>query len=115
MNPLIAFELQPQNRILVTDDLRIRHLAIAQTKEYRAAQKRGEISYGDNKLPRLNINVSKESLSRGLRLLQALFTGLELRGHKVAATKEGKTILTVLDEALDVSLREGSARDREEE
>lgn len=97
---------------MVPDDLRVRHPAIGQTKAYWAAQKRGDVSYGDNKLPRLNISVSKATLHRAFRLLQALFTALEQRGHKAAATKEGKTILTVLGEALDVSLREPSKQVR---
>lgn len=112
VHPLIAFESEPQNRIQVPDDLRIRHPAIAQTKAYWAAQKRGEVPYGDNKLPRLNLNVSKETLPRAFRLLQALFSALEQRGHQVAATKEGKTLLTILDEALEVSLREPSKQVR---
>jgi len=45
VNPLIAAELQPENRIAVPEDLRVRHPAIAQTKEYWAAQKRGEVQY----------------------------------------------------------------------
>jgi hypothetical protein len=112
VHPLIAFESEPQNKIRVPDDLRVRHPAIAQTKAYWAARKRGEVPYGDNKLPRLNINVSKETLPRALRLLQALFNALEQRGHTAAATKEGKTILTVLDEALEISLREPSKQVR---
>jgi hypothetical protein len=106
VHPLIVVELEPQNRITVPDDLRVRHPAIAQTKAYWAAQNRGEVNYRDNKMTRLNVSVSKQSLPRALRLLQALFTALEHRGHKVAATKEGKTIFIVLDEALEVSLRE---------
>lgn len=112
VHPLIAFELEPQNKIAVPDELRVRHPAIAQTKAYWAAQKRGEVAYGDNKLPRLNISVSKETLPRAFLLLQALFGALEQRGHKIAATKEGKTVVTVLDEALDVSLREPSKQVR---
>ncbi len=43
MHPLIAFELEPHNRIGVPDDLRVRHPAIAETRTYWAAQKRGEV------------------------------------------------------------------------
>jgi len=112
VHPLIAFEMQPENKITVPDDLRVRHQATAQTKEYWAAQKRGEVQYIDNKLPRLNIRVSKEILPRVFWLLQALFAELERRGHKVAATEEGKTILSVLGEPLEVSLREPSKQVR---
>lgn len=113
LHPLIAFEMQPENKIVVPEDLRIRHQAITQTKEYWAAQKRGEVQYGDNnKLPRLNIRVSKEALPRAFRLLQALFAALETRGHRAAATTEGKTILTVLDEPFEVNLREPSKQVR---
>lgn len=112
VHPLIAFEMQPENKIIVPDDLRVRHQAITQTREYWAAQKRGEVQYGDNKLPRLDIRVSKELLPRAFRLLQTLFGALETRGHRAAATKEGKTVLTVLDEPLEVSLREPSKQVR---
>jgi hypothetical protein len=112
VHPLIAFELEAQNKIAVPEDLRVKHPAIAQTKAYWAAQKRGEVPHGDNKLPRLNISVSKTSLPRAFLLLQALFNALEQRGHTAKATKEGKTILTVLDEALEVSLREPSKQVR---
>jgi hypothetical protein len=61
--------------------------AITQTKEHWSAQKRGEVQYGDSKLPRLDIKVSKEILPRVFRLLQALFAALETRGHRATATK----------------------------
>jgi hypothetical protein len=112
VHPLIAFEMQPENKITVPEGLRFSHTAIAQTREYWAAQKRGDVNYNDNRLPRLNIKVSKEIIPRAFRLLQALFKALEERGHKAAATKEGKTILTVLDEPLEVSLREPSKQVR---
>lgn len=112
IHPLIAFEMQPENKIVVPESLPVRHQAIAQTKEYWAAQKRGEVQYGDNKLPYLNIKVSKAILPRAFRLLQALFAALETRGHRAAATKEGKMILTVLDEPFEVSLREPSKQVR---
>lgn len=38
VHPLIAFQHEPQNRIHVPDDLRVRHPAIARTKAYWAAQ-----------------------------------------------------------------------------
>ena len=81
MHPLIAFELKAENKIAVPEDLRVKHPAIAQTKAYWNAQKRGEVAYGGNKLPRLNISVSKATLPRAFRLLQALFNALEQRGH----------------------------------
>ena len=40
-----------------------------------------------------------------MRLLQALFVTLERRGHSVAATKDGKTYVTVLGETFNLSLR----------
>lgn len=45
VHPLIAFELEPQHKIVVPDDLRVRHPAIGQTKAYWAAQKRGDVPY----------------------------------------------------------------------
>lgn len=112
VHPLVAFEFEQQNKLVVREDLSVRHPAIRQTKAYWAARKRGDAPYGENKLPRLNISVSKSSQPRAFRLLQALFSALEQRGHTAAATNEGKTILTVLGEALDVSLREPSKQVR---
>jgi hypothetical protein len=103
---LVGFELEPANKIVVPDDLRPQHKAIVQTKQYWLAQKRGEVHYNDNKLPHLNITVSKETLPRALRLLQALFMALEQRSHQVVATNDGKTVVTVLGEPLEISLRE---------
>lgn len=93
VHPLIAFEFDPENKIVVPDDLRIVHPAIRETKAYWAAQKRGDV---DNKLPHLNISVSTGTLPRALRLLQALFNAIEQRGYKAAATKEGKTIWSAI-------------------
>lgn len=101
--------MQPENRIIVPEDLRVRHQAITQTKEYWSAQERGEVQYGDSKLPRLDIKVSKEILPRVFRLLQALFAALE---RPQGDCHQGKTILTVLDEPLEVSLREPSKQVR---
>lgn len=112
VHPLIAFERKAENAVVVPDDLRVRHHAIAQTREYWAAQKRGKVRYGDNKWPHLDVRVSSAALPRAWRFLQAVFVALEARGHKVAATVEGKTILTVLEEPLHVSLREPSKQVR---
>lgn len=112
VHPLIAFEGQPENAVVVSENLRVRHQAIAQTREYWVAQKRGDVRYDDNKWPHLDIKVSNTVLPRAFRFLQALFVALETRGHTVAATVEGKTILTVLEEPLHVSLREPSKQVR---
>lgn len=66
VHPLIAFERQAENRVVVPDGLRSKHPAIKQSQEYWAAQKRGEVTYGENKLPHLNIRVSLPILPRAL-------------------------------------------------
>jgi hypothetical protein len=61
VHPLLAFETEPQNKIRVPDELRIRHPALVQTKAYWATQTRGDLAYGDTTLPRLNVSVGKET------------------------------------------------------
>jgi hypothetical protein len=106
--PEIAFERQPENRIIVSEALQARHPLIQSTRCYWDAQKRGEISYGQNTIPYLNVSVSADSLSRALRFMQALLTAVESRGHRASATADGKTIVTVFDQSLELSLREPS-------
>ena len=105
--PEIAFERNPANVISVPEDLRITHRLLKQQRDYWKAVARKEIRY-DNQPPHLNINVTRATERRVLRLLQALFVALESRGHSVEATKDGKTNITVLGETFNVGLREPS-------
>jgi hypothetical protein len=53
----------------------------------------------------IDVRVSKGSVSRALRILQALFRALEPRGYTVAI-KDGKTFVNVLGESYRVFLKE---------
>jgi hypothetical protein len=98
--------IQP-TAITVPDDLRISHPVLRQQREYWQAVARKEVTWNDQP-PHPNIHVSRDSERRAMRLLQALFVALDKRGHSVAATKDGKTNVTVLGETFNVSLREPS-------
>ena len=61
----------------------------------------------DVKLPdHINITVSKLTEARTLRLLQALFTALERRGHKIGLGDRSQIQVKVLDENCEVVVRE---------
>jgi hypothetical protein len=90
----------------VSETLYASHPLIKATRQYWAAMKHGEVRYGENTLPYLNIRVSQPSLSRALRLMHALLTALESRQFAVGATCDGKTTVAILGETLELSLRE---------
>jgi len=69
----------------------------------------------DVKVPdHINIAVSKQAEARSLRLLQALFTALERRGHKVGLGDRGQIQVTVLDENCELFVRERQRQVRRE-
>lgn len=106
VHPLVAFERQAQNAIDVQDTLQARHPLVRATRVYWAAVKRHEVKYGENKLPHLNVRVSRPSEARALRLMHALLTACDQRGFDTSATPEGKTTVKVLEVVLELSLRE---------
>jgi len=106
VHPLIAFERDSQNTIVVSESLQATHPLIRATRKYWAAVKRGEVKYGENKLPHLNIRVSPAAQARAFRLMHALLTALDQRQFTTSATADGKSIVVVLGVTLELSLRE---------
>lgn len=113
-HPLIAAESDPSNSISVPEDLRIRHELLRSTREYWRIVQRPNFRW-EVKLPdHFNINVSKPTEARSLRLLQALFTALEHRGHKVGRGDRGQIQVKVLDENCELFVRERQRQVRRE-
>lgn len=106
LHPLIAFERAPENTLVVPDVVHKYHSLIRDTQHYWLALKRGEVNHANNRLPHLNIRVSNTARPRALRLLHTLLTALDERGFQSNATPEGKTIVTILEVKLELSLRE---------
>lgn len=113
-HPLIAAESDPSNTISVPEDLRIRHELLRSTREHWRIVQRPNFHW-DVKLPdHINITVSKLTEARSLRLLQALFTALEGRGHKVCRGDRGQIQVKVLDENCELFVRERQRQVRRE-
>src|SRR5262249_559590 len=54
----------------------------------------------------IDIAVSKASLSRALRIMQALLAGFDRRSFAVRITDKNETFVTVMDEAFQIALVE---------
>ena len=59
-------------------------------------------------LKTLNLRVSKDSLSRALRILNALYRGLEIMGYPITLQKgeKSKVVVTILGEKLEFGVEE---------
>ncbi len=93
---LILLEKSPENKILVPDRLVDAHPLVKQSAEILRSLEPGNLGLIDPpKRDCLDISVSKKSLTRALRIMDALIKALTKRGHEVALTKES-TQVTVL-------------------
>ena len=104
LHPLIAFERQPENRIIVDEDIEANHPLIRATRQHWAARRKGDSEAA--KQPRLAIDVSGEALPRALRAMQALLVACEQRGFQVAATTDGQSVVRILDQSVSFALEE---------
>ena len=120
---LILAESDPAQQITVNDRLQLRHPFVKATQE---SLKRGDLNdYGRVQQnwpvtdPQFEVQVSRENVSRALRILQALTTAMEGRGYALKAgpkpayrTKNWEPYFEVLGEQFRVTLREKSTRSR---
>lgn len=117
--PEVAREKDPAWRIVVPDDLPISHPLIRQAvaaihQAAREASKHGVLRWQDRyqaKLVKpgkghLDIAVSKASVARASRIMQALFSAFERRGFTVRVSENGETVATVLNEPIQIALIE---------
>lgn len=117
--PEVAREKTGDWRIEVPEDLTISHpllkrAAAAIRKASRDASKNRVVRWQDRyqaKLVKpgpgnLDIGVSKTSLSRALRIMQALLVAFDRRGFAVRITDKNETVVSVMDEAFQIALIE---------
>lgn len=117
--PEVEREKDPVWRIAVPEDLPISHplikRAVAAIRQAaREASKHGAVRWQDRyqaKLAKpgkghLDIAVSKASVARASRIMQALFSAFERRGFTVRVSENGETVVTVLNEPFQIALVE---------
>ena len=106
--PEISFEEQPENRIIVSDQLNSPHLLIAEAK--RELKKANPDSYGRVSTHRnsgCDISVFPGSVDRSLRIMNALLKAMAKRGYLVSVDKlNHSTVVKVLDEQINFRLGE---------
>lgn len=110
MRLLIETESKPENRIQVSDSLRNPHHLVSQSKNVLEANKLGStgVLWSSPNQPCLNLWVSRASLPRALRILDALLNALEQRGFSVelAKNQSRETRVIVGKEKVCIELRE---------
>jgi hypothetical protein len=115
--PEVTREKTAEWRIEVPEDLAITHLmvkraaaAIRKTrgdrKEFVRWQDRYQAKLAKPGPGNLDIAVSKRSLSRALRIMQALLTAFDRRGFAVRISEKNETFVTVMDEMFQIALVE---------
>jgi hypothetical protein len=103
--PEIAFEQDPLNVIAVDPSCHLTHPLI---RDAATELRSGRLDRdGILRTPKgcLDVRVSRDSVTRALRILQALVRALESRGYAVDI-KDGKTRATVLGEAVSFFMKE---------
>jgi len=113
-HPLIASEADPANAISVPENLQVLHPLLRSTREYWRQVNRPHRDWSVDLPAHFNIGVGLNTQQRALRLLQALFTALERRGHQLGIGDRGQIRCTVLTETCDLVLRERQRRKRPE-
>jgi hypothetical protein len=113
-HPLIAAEADPANTISVPENLQVRHPLLRFTREYWREVNRPHRDWSVDLPAHFNIGVGRHTQRRALRVLQALFTALERRGHQLGIGDRGQIRCTVLTETCDLVLRERQRRKRPE-
>lgn len=107
---MIAFEKLEENRIRVVHTLRDPHQYVQQTEKILSKAKPNSYDNGilNPKVGCLDIQVSPESLSRALLIMDALIKSLEARGLKVSISNKDKrvTSVSVLDETFEFCVKE---------
>jgi hypothetical protein len=102
-HPLIEFERQPANRIVVPKRVRLTHRLI---RDYRARWSKGSPLDWHGKPPALAVKVSPAQRRRALGIMQTLLTALEERGMAVAVTADRKTEAIVLGQRVSFRMIE---------
>lgn len=110
----IEIETQLKDKLVVPERLSNPDKSIIATQKI----KRGEVKYTDRDYDKissesLNINVSKEQLSRALRLMDTLIKALRLRGHQINTSRHNTTV-NINGQDVPIGLREKTKRVKRE-
>jgi hypothetical protein len=81
--PGIAFERQPENEIVVSDHVRLKHPLVVKTKDLLQGAHCDQRGIYFAVPEALSIRVSELSRARALRIIEVLVRELEARGHTV--------------------------------
>ncbi len=108
LHPLIAFERQAENLVVVSPHIRATHPLVRSTREYWVAMRHRDPRATVPLPPHLNVGVSRGQRPRALRIMHALLVALEARGFGVSASPEGRTRIQILGETLELSISERS-------
>ena len=117
--PEVEREKDPAWQITVPDDLAITHPLVKQAaaavrKASREARKNEVVRWQDRYQAKLlkptpgnlDIAVSRSSLARALRIMQALLAAFDRRGFVIRITDKNETYVTVMDEPFQIALIE---------
>src|SRR5258706_1079613 len=111
------FEIQPENRIVVSETLDKPHEMIAATERaFRKSKRRNPGDQPITERPALAISVSEASLPRSLRIMDALVKALIARGMPLRIEPDGnrRTCLTIQGQVLAIRLVENTSRTERE-
>lgn len=108
-SPEVAAELEPENRIIVPETVERLHRSVRRTQAVLAKAKpdyTGRVSKGAKDC--FNITVSPPQLDRVCRILHALVTAIEQRGHRIVEGDDQRSGLRiqVQDELLTLAITE---------
>lgn len=104
-----AFEALVENRVEVAETLRSMHPLVRLTAEALDGSGKTRVEYlGNWQVHHLDISVTKDSLRRALRIMDALVKALERRGWKVTLGPgdDRKSYVTVFEQRVPFGIRE---------
>lgn len=118
LTPLKILTIEIENQL--KDKLVVPERLLNPDKSIIATQKiqKGEVKYTDRDYDKisgesLNVNVSKEQLSRALRLMDTLVKALRLRGHQINTSRHNTTV-NINGQDVPIGLREKTKRVKRE-
>ena len=106
LHPLAAFERQPENRIIVDEDVEATHKMFRATRQYWSALRTHEPNAAT--LPHLDIHVSADARPRAMRILQSLLAAFDHRGFALETGSDGDCTVKVLQQAVGFRIEEGT-------
>jgi hypothetical protein len=105
----IAFEADPTNAIAVPETLRSAHPLVGATRDaLQSTARRGVEFVGNRQMHHLDIDVTRGSLPRALRIMDALVKACEVRGWRVSlgTGDDRKSYVTIFEQRIPFGIRE---------